>query len=103
MMLEITSSLVGKMVGKLVSAVVWISFEVSTAGDALEVICKTVPGSSTVVGEISDALVELSSKDVCVGRISILDRLALIVTLSEGTVEAIDKDADSGSAVEETT
>lgn len=101
--LEVISSLDGNMAGELVSAVVWRPSEIGTATDTLGVICEIVSGSSTVVGEISEALVEKASRDVRVGRTSLLKRLALIVTPSEGTVEAIDKDADSESAVEETT
>lgn len=62
---------------------------------------ESASGSSTVVDEISGALVEMASREVCVGRTSPLDRLALIATLFKGAVEVIDKDADCESTIDE--
>ena len=99
--LEATSSLDGNTKGELTSTVAWSPFEVGTARDALEVICDTVSGSSTVVDEIPETLVEIASRDVCVGKTSALERLALIATPSEDTEETNGKDADSDSTIDE--
>lgn len=79
----------------------WSSLEVGTAKETLDVICETVFERSTVVDEMSGALVEIASRDVSVGKASSLERLALVVTLSEGTEEANDKDEDSSSTIDE--
>lgn len=99
--LEATSSLDGNTKGELVPTVTWSPFEVGAARDALEVICETVSGSSIVVDEISEMLVGIVSRDVCVGKTSALERLALIVTLSEDTEETNGKDADSDWTIDE--
>ena len=80
---------------------VWSPLEVGTAKETLDVICETVSESSIVVDEISDASVEIAPRDVSVGRVSSLERLALIVTLSKGTEEANDKDEDNSSTIDE--
>ena len=80
---------------------VWSPLEVGTAKETLDVICETVSESSIVVDEISDASVEIAPRDVSVGRVSSLERLALIVTLSKGTEEANDKDEDGNSTIDE--
>ena len=64
-------------------------------------ICGIVSERSAVVGKISEALFEIASRDVCVGRTSSLERLALILTLSKGTEEANDKDEDGSSTIDE--
>lgn len=81
--------------------VVSSSLEVGTAKETLDVICETVFERSTVVDEISDARVEIAPRDVSVGRVSSLERLALVVTLSKGTEEANDKDEDGSSTIDE--
>ena len=80
---------------------VWSSLEVGAAKETLDVICETVFERSTVIDEISDALVEIASRDVCVGRTSSLERLALLMTKFEDAVEANEKDTDTDSKIDE--
>lgn len=84
--------LISSIVGVLIPEVTCTLSEVGTAKDALDVICETVSGSPTVVGEISEALV---GTDVCTGRELSLEKLALMVVLSGDCIEPDDIDADS--------
>jgi hypothetical protein len=95
--LEVTSLLVGSVVGDTVVEIIWGSSEVGTTIDTPDTLSETVFGSSTVVDELNETLGIIVSEGVCRGGTSSLDRLRLDVALIRETVDSDDSEGDEAT------